>query len=102
MLNLAIPIPSVPGQQDFEIEMTMGGHRQKLHYRVEVVEWSDCAFSAENRVECIRELINSYDEEWVVYNIGAPTDSYVPITFIKSQDWINHHSWLWSKMFVGS
>ena len=102
MLNLAIPIPNVPGQQDFEIEMTMNGHRQKLHYRVEVIEWTDCRMSSENRVDCIRDVINEYDQEWMVYNIGAPTAEYVPITFIKKNDWLNHHQWLWSKMFVGT
>ena len=48
MINLAIPIPSAPGQQDIEIEMSMNGIKQKLHYRVEVIRWSECQVGLES------------------------------------------------------
>lgn len=98
MLNLAIPIPNVPGKQDIEIEMTMNGERQKLRYRVEVFEWADCLVGSRDRVDCIRDVVAAYHDEWEIYHIGQPTDNYVPLTFIKKEDWAAHHDWLWQKM----
>ncbi|MCB0578008.1 MAG: hypothetical protein KDD10_01690 [Phaeodactylibacter sp.] len=96
MLNLAIPLPNIPGKQDIEIEMTMNGKRQKFHYRVEVYRWADCRMETDNRVDCVRGLVREYDDEWVVYHIGMPTDEYVPLTFIRKEDWAMQHQWLWA------
>jgi len=99
MLNLAIPIPNVLGQQDIEIEMKMNGQRQKLRYRVEVVPWTECqAGNAEDRVDCIRALLREYDQDWMIYHIGQPTEHYVPLTFIRKEDWAAQHRWLWNEV----
>ena len=99
MLNFAIPIPDLPGKQDIEIEMTMNGRKQKLHYRVEVFRWEDCKTNTDDRVDCIKDLLKDYNQEdWVVYHIGMPTEQYVPLTFIKKEDWAAQHQWLRSKM----
>ena len=87
MLQLAIPIPSLPGTQDIEIEMTINNQKQKMHFRVQVYEWDDCKTYKENRIECIRALVEEYGEDWMIYNIGMPTDNYVPLTFVKTKDW---------------
>jgi hypothetical protein len=101
MLNLTIPIPNLPGKQDIEIEMKMNGHRQKLRYRVEVIDWTECLVTEGNdRVDCIRDLINEYDQDWMIYHIGAPGEDYVPLTFIHKEDWAAQHRWLWGEMTV--
>ena len=87
MLQLAIPIPNIKGKQDIEIEMTVNGRRQKMHFVVEVYRWDECQVETENRVDCIRELVQNYGNEWMIYNIGMPTDEYVPLTFVKTDDW---------------
>ena len=87
MLQLAIPIPSLPRRQDIDIEMTINGVKQKMHFRVELYQWDDCESDEENRVQCIRELVTGYEDEWMVYDIGMPTDRYVPLTFVKLSDW---------------
>jgi len=100
MINLAIPIPSAPGQQDIEIEMSMNGIKQKLHYRVEVIRWSECriGLESEDRAACVRDLVQSYDTDWVIYHIGVPTEAYVPLTFIKKEDWAAQLRWLWEEV----
>jgi hypothetical protein len=100
MINLAIPIPSMPGQQDIEIEMSMNGVKQKLHYRVEVIRWSECevGLASEDRVACVRDLVQSYDTDWVIYHIGTPTEEYVPLTFIRKEDWAAQLRWLWEEV----
>ena len=87
MLQLSIPIPNVKGKQDIEIEMTVNGQRQKMHFIIEVFQWDECEVDTENRVDCIRELVHNYGNDWMIYNIGVPNDSYVPLTFVKTEDW---------------
>lgn len=36
MSHIAIPIPPGSGKQEIEIEMTINGQKQQLHYRVEL------------------------------------------------------------------
>ncbi len=86
MAHIAIPIPSLPGKQEIEIEVTINGKRQQLHYRVELFYWDDCDVPTFDRVECIRHLLHTYDQDWTLYYIGTPTDVFVPITFVKKGD----------------
>ncbi len=87
MSHIAIPIPPGNGKQDIEIEMTINGKKQQLHYRVELFYWEDCKIPVINRVECIKNMLSDYDEDWMIYFIGDPNKEYVPITFIKKADW---------------
>ena len=87
MPHIAIPIPSIPGKQDIEIEVTINGQKQQLHYRVELFHWEDCRQPSIDRAECIRHMLSDYDQDWMLYYIGAPTDQFVPITFVKREDW---------------
>ncbi|MDX1913498.1 MAG: hypothetical protein SFV22_18525 [Saprospiraceae bacterium] len=86
MAYIAIPIPNLPGKQDIEIEVTINGARQQMHYRVELLHWADCTMPEADRVECIRQMLGQYDQEWALYYIGAPTDDFVPITFVKKDE----------------
>lgn len=83
MAYIAVPIPNLPGKQDIEIEVTINGQKQQLHYRVEVFYWEDCGVPVVDRAECIRQMLSKYDEDWTLYYIGSPTEEFVPITFVK-------------------
>ena len=87
MPHIAIPIPASSGKQDIEISMTINGKKQEINYRVELFYWEDCAIPKVNRVECIRDLLSDYDEDWMLYFIGEPNEDFVPITFVKKDDW---------------
>ncbi|QHV94496.1 hypothetical protein [Spirosoma endbachense] len=86
MAHIAIPIPSTPGKQDIEIDVTINGKKHELHYRVELFYWGDCTIPTFDRVDCLREMISHYDQNWTLYYIGAPTDDFVPIAFVKKGD----------------
>lgn len=86
MAHIAIPIPSIPGKQDIEIEVSINGQKQALHYRVELFYWADCPVPTFDRVECLRHLLAAYDQDWTLYFIGTPTDEFVPIAFVKKED----------------
>jgi hypothetical protein len=95
MLNLAIPVPNVPGKQDIEIQMSLGGESCKIRYRVEVLPWTDCDLEPDQRVDCVRDKVEAYRNEWELYDIGIPSDESVPLTFINKEDWLIQHAWLW-------
>ena len=87
MGSIAIPLPTHGGHQDIEVDIRVNGQLQQQNYRVEVFYWSDCQARQNRqsplRAECIREILASYDPQWQLYHIGAPTDTFVPITFMK-------------------
>lgn len=87
MSHIAIPIPKGRGKQEIEVEITINGEKQQVHYKVELFYWEDCEIPTVNRVECIRNLLNDYDEEWALYYIGEPNEEFIPITFIRKEDW---------------
>ena len=86
MAYIAIPIPGGRGKQDIEIEVTINGQKQAIHYRVELFYWEDCNIPVIDRAECIRYMLSKYDKDWTLYYIGSPTDEFVPITFVKKED----------------
>lgn len=88
MAYIAIPISPMLGKQDIEIDVTINGQKQALHYRVELFYWGDCTVPTFDRVDCIRQILATYDQDWTLYYIGSPTDEFVPITFVKKEDLI--------------
>ena len=86
MAHIAIPLPQGKGKQDVEVEVTINGEKQQLHYRVELFYWEDCKVPTVDRAECIRNLLQEYDQDWSLYFIGSPTDEFVPITFVKRDE----------------
>lgn len=89
MSHIAIPIPQMQGQQDIEIQVTINGLQQKIQYRVELFYWDNCSNPQAHRADCISEMLAHHDPEWTVYYIGAPTDEFVPITFVKNDGYMN-------------
>lgn len=86
MAHIAVPIPTLPGKQEIEIEVTINGKKQELHYRIELFYWEDCPVPSFDRVECIRQMLAHYDQDWTLYYIGTPTEEFVPITFVRRED----------------
>lgn len=86
MSFIAVPIPQLPGKQEIEINVTINGQKQDLHYRVELFRWDECSTPSFSRVECLREMLSTYDKEWTLYYIGSPSDDFVPITFVRKED----------------
>lgn len=88
MTHIAIPIPTAPGKQDINIEVTINNHKQSLHYKVELFYWEDCQNPRGHRADCISEMLSHQDPNWMLYCIGAPTEQFVPITFVEKRDFM--------------
>ncbi|MFT6783508.1 MAG: hypothetical protein ACJA1A_003448 [Saprospiraceae bacterium] len=82
---IGIEIPQLNEEQEIEVEVRVNGIKKQYHYRVELFYWDACPFPTEDRVECIRQLLNSYDKDWDLTHLGLPTDDYIPITFRKKR-----------------
>lgn len=82
---IGIEIPQLNEEQDIEVEVKVNGIKKQYHYRVEIFYWEECPYPTDDRVECIRQLINHYDQDWALAHIGLPTDDYIPITFKKKR-----------------
>lgn len=67
--------------------MKINGIQQQVHYRVELFYWSECEIPVINRVECLRGILQEYDDAWMLYFIGEPTDDFIPIIFVKKDEW---------------
>ncbi|WP_373522171.1 hypothetical protein [Aquiflexum sp.] len=86
MTHIAIPIPTTPGKQDIRIEVTINNQKQALHYKVELFYWDDCQNPQGHRADCLSEMLSHHDPNWALYYIGAPTEKFVPITFVEKSN----------------
>ncbi len=85
MAIIGIDIPQLNEEQDIEVDVRVNGVKSHYQYRVEIFHWDDCPYPTEDRVECIRQLVNNYDKSWNLVHIGLPTEFYIPITFKRKR-----------------
>ena len=81
MLNVPVQLPSVAVEHHADVHVTINGSGRSLSYRVAVFRWSDWAAPHESRADALRRLLTSYDPDWQLVEIGAPTDQAIPLTF---------------------
>ncbi len=80
MSAISVTLPINPAeQQTIDIDITINGIKQKLHYCVEIVPWETCDDAP--RVECLRQKIQTYEHDWELLNIGVATDNTVQLMF---------------------
>jgi hypothetical protein len=83
---IGIEVPELVGeQQDIQVEVKINGKKKEYNYRVEIFYWEECPFPSEDRIECIKNLISSYDDQWQLAHLGLPNDDYIAITFKKKR-----------------
>jgi hypothetical protein len=75
-----IQLPTLEADQSIEIEVKINEKKQKHNYRVEIFSWSECPVP-ENRVDCLKEIIANYDQQWQIIQIGSPTEKDIPLMF---------------------
>ena len=85
MSIIGIEIPHLQEDQDISVDVKINGIKKQYNYRVEIFYWDHCPFPTEDRVECIKNLVDSYDKDWDLAHIGLPTDEFIPITFRKKR-----------------
>ena len=81
MPKVAIQLPPVDAEDTVEVEVTVNGKRRRLCYRIEVFAWEEYADPRENRASCVKRIIENYDADWQLVQIGTPTDREISILF---------------------
>jgi hypothetical protein len=80
MPSINIQLPVMDAEKSIEIEVRINGERKRYNYRIEIFHWQDCP-EPQKHAECLREMIQNYDQQWQVIQIGGPTEKNIPIMF---------------------
>lgn len=81
MPKVAIELPPVDTDDKVEVELTINGVKRRMIYRVELFHWADYVQNGDDRVTCLKRMIEGYDKSWQLIQIGVPTDTNIPIMF---------------------
>lgn len=81
MPSISIQLPAVEADQQIEVEVKINGLKKKYHYRVEIFAWEQCEEPPSERAMCLRRIIDGYDKNWQLIQIGQPTEKNIPIMF---------------------
>ncbi len=74
-------LPPVDTENYVEVEVTINGKKKQYKYRVEIFHWRDWCRPPEERVEGLKRIVEAYDKDWQLMQIGMPTDTIIPLMF---------------------
>jgi hypothetical protein len=80
MSTICIPIPDLHKHATVGIEVTIGGERRAMNYRVESFRWQEHAGPTE-RIDDLRNYLAEYDSTWELVQIGPPDGGLISVTF---------------------
>lgn len=83
MSKIVIEIPVDYANRHVEVEVRIDGKVVKDQYRVETFPFNQAHDGNAHYIDQLRDLIESFDPEWVLYHIGLPTAGIIPVTFRK-------------------
>ncbi len=83
MLSVPVQLPPLAVEHHADVRVSINGSGRSLSFRVAVFRWSDWASPQESRAEVLRRILSTYDPEWQLIEIGAPTEQAIPLTFRK-------------------
>lgn len=81
MAEVVIQLPELNSKDRIEVECRINEKKQVLHYRVEIFAWEDCNEPVADRALCLKRLVENYDPNWQLQQIGAYTDKTVQVMF---------------------
>jgi hypothetical protein len=82
---IPIDIPPVDTENYVEVNIVVNGHKREFKYRLEVFRWRDWCKPAEERVEGLKRMIEAYDKNWQLMQIGMPTETVIPLMFRQAK-----------------
>jgi hypothetical protein len=84
MATVSIELPPVEAENTVEVEVRVNGKKSLLSYRLEVFHWGEWCRPQERRADCLKRIINTYDGQWQLMQIGTPTEQIIPIMFRRT------------------
>lgn len=83
MREIVIVIPDVEIEQNIEIDVRINGKKKTVQYRVELISWEGNQVPPRDKVQVLRHIVNEYDKNWELVEIGAPGQDNIPLMFRK-------------------
>lgn len=83
MKEVVLYIPTLDAEQNVEIDVKINGRKKTIKYRVEIIDWEAADAETGEKVEVLKKVIREHDKDWELVQIGAPTDSNIPVMFRK-------------------
>ena len=81
MREIIVLIPDIDVEQNVEIDVRINGRKKTLKYRVELINWE--GNDQGDRITVLKHKIKDYDKDWELVEIGAPSDTEIPLMFRK-------------------
>lgn len=77
MKDVSIPLPEFLEQQIAEIEVKINGKKRQYNFRVESFRWEPDSeiWTVEQKINRLRELIDSYNKDWELIQIFKPGEN---------------------------
>ena len=101
MKSICIQVPSLRDNQTVDVEVTVNGKKRLMNYRVESFDWTNGGPNSEpsggpnggpnsgldtsHKIQRLRDLIQGYDPDWDLVQIGVPDGDLVPVMFRRSE-----------------
>jgi len=82
MSEITIQIPALDEiNHHIEVEVKVNGKKILYNYRVEKFLWDCEPEDMADRVKNLKRMIDNYDKDWQLFQIGNPTEKLIPIMF---------------------
>jgi hypothetical protein len=78
MAQICIPTPPLNEIRTVDVQVTIDGRARHAQYRVETLHWPP---EARERLAMLQSFIAERREEWLLVQIGSPSEDRVPILF---------------------
>lgn len=86
MKEVVILIPDVDFEQNVEIDVRINGRKKTLQYRVELIDWEGNDVPPKEKVQVLKHVIDEYDKDWELVEVGAPNEESIPLMFRKKSE----------------
>lgn len=81
MPKISIKLPPLDAEDTVEVTVVVNGKSRKYDYRMELFAWEEHAEPHEQRVMCLKRIVENYDADWSLVEIGEPSEHEVSILF---------------------
>ena len=86
MREIVVLIPEIEPDQNVEIEVSINGKKQTIHYKVELLNWEMNEVPPKEKVTVLKHYIEKKEKSWELIEIGAPDNGNIPLMFRKKQE----------------
>jgi hypothetical protein len=81
MPKVSIQLPPFDTDDKIEVTVVVNGALKKYDFRMELFAWEAHARPGEERAECLKRIVDNYDKDWSLVQIGEVSKKEISILF---------------------